>query len=49
LQSALRHIAREDQIIVVPAAIPYAFRNPNPGVLEMIYIHLNRTFIAEWL
>jgi mannose-6-phosphate isomerase-like protein (cupin superfamily) len=49
LQGALRLIARVDQIIVVPAVIPYAFRNLNPGVLEMINIHLNGTFVAEWL
>jgi len=39
----------EGQIVVVPAGVPHAFRNPGPGPLEMIDIHESGQFDTEWL
>ena len=41
--------AREGQIVVAPANVAHAFRNPGPGPLEMIDIHENGEFATEWL
>jgi mannose-6-phosphate isomerase-like protein (cupin superfamily) len=42
-------VARDGDVVVVPADTPHAFTNTGEGPLRQIDIHLNASFDTTWL